>query len=140
MAEVKTDKGLSWNFLISWILLVLFTCEHYSISFFCCIYIQTSQYKGSYAPTFGLLYTQLFTVGMFLLYMWFSWICFVSYIEKFEKILLRSSHQSCSVRIGVVRNFTKSTGKHLCKSLFFNKVAGLQLYQKREFLWILWNL
>ena len=31
---------------------------------------------------------------------------------------------------GVLRNFTKFTGKHLCQSLFFNKVAGLglQLY------------
>ena len=26
---------------------------------------------------------------------------------------------------GVLRNFTKFTGKHLCHSLFFNKVAGL---------------
>ena len=25
----------------------------------------------------------------------------------------------------VLRNFTKFTGKHLCQSLFFNKVAGL---------------
>ena len=25
---------------------------------------------------------------------------------------------------GVLRNFAKSTGKHLCQSLFFNKVAG----------------
>ena len=25
---------------------------------------------------------------------------------------------------GVLRNFTKFTGKHLCQSLFFNKVAG----------------
>ena len=33
---------------------------------------------------------------------------------------------------GVLRNFTKFTGKHLCQRLFFNKVAGpgsgLQLY------------
>ena len=30
----------------------------------------------------------------------------------------------------VLRNFAKFTGKHLCQSLFFNKVAGLvlQLY------------
>ena len=28
---------------------------------------------------------------------------------------------------GVLRNFTKFTGKHLCQSLFFNKVAGLRL-------------
>ena len=26
----------------------------------------------------------------------------------------------------VIRNFTKFTGKHLCQSLFFNKVAGLR--------------
>ena len=26
---------------------------------------------------------------------------------------------------GFLRNFTKLTGKHLCQSLFFNKVAGL---------------
>ena len=27
---------------------------------------------------------------------------------------------------GVLRNFTKFTGKHLCQGLFFNKVAGLR--------------
>ena len=27
---------------------------------------------------------------------------------------------------GVLRNFTKFTGKHQCQSLFFNKVAGLR--------------
>ena len=27
---------------------------------------------------------------------------------------------------GVLRNFAKLTGKHLCQSLFFNKVAGLR--------------
>ena len=26
---------------------------------------------------------------------------------------------------GVLRNFTKFTGKHLCQSLFFSKVTGL---------------
>ena len=39
---------------------------------------------------------------------------------------IRSSHQRCSLRKGVLRNFTKFTGKHLCLGLFFNKVAGLQ--------------
>ena len=38
----------------------------------------------------------------------------------------RSSHQSCSVKIGVLRSFTKFTGKHMCQSLFFNNVAGLR--------------
>ena len=27
---------------------------------------------------------------------------------------------------GVLRNFAKFTGKHLCQSLFFNKVTGLR--------------
>ena len=38
----------------------------------------------------------------------------------------RSSHWRCSIKKGILRNFTKFTGKHLCKSLFFNKVAGLR--------------
>ena len=38
----------------------------------------------------------------------------------------RSSHQRCSARKGVLRNFTKFAGKHLCRSLFFDKVAGLR--------------
>ena len=37
----------------------------------------------------------------------------------------RGSHRRCSVRKGVVRDFAKVTGKHLCQSLVFNKVAGL---------------
>ena len=39
---------------------------------------------------------------------------------------IRSSHLRCSVRRGVPRNFAKFTGKYLCQSLFFNKVAGLR--------------
>ena len=38
----------------------------------------------------------------------------------------RSSHRRCSVRNGVLRNFANFTGKHLCQSLFFNKVTGLR--------------
>ena len=29
---------------------------------------------------------------------------------------------------GALKNFTKFAGKHLCQSLFFNKVAGLRLF------------
>ena len=29
------------------------------------------------------------------------------------------------MKIGALRNLTTFTGKHLCQSLFFNKVAGL---------------
>ena len=38
----------------------------------------------------------------------------------------RSSHRRCSVRKGVLGNFIKFTGKHLCQNVFFNKVAGLR--------------
>ena len=38
----------------------------------------------------------------------------------------RSSHRRCSVRNGILRKLAKFTGKHLCKSLFFNKVSGLR--------------
>ena len=39
---------------------------------------------------------------------------------------VRSSHQRCFMKKGVLRNFAKFTGKHLCQSLLFNKVAGLR--------------
>ena len=41
----------------------------------------------------------------------------------------------CSIKKGVLRNFAKLTGKHLCQSLFFNKVAQLwptTLLKRRE--------
>ena len=38
----------------------------------------------------------------------------------------RSSRPEVFCKRGVLRNFTKFTGKHLCQSLFFNKVAGLR--------------
>ena len=39
--------------------------------------------------------------------------------------LNRSSRPEVFWKKGVVRNFAKFTGKHLCQSLFLNKVAGL---------------
>ena len=36
---------------------------------------------------------------------------------------------------GVLENFAKFTGKHLCQSLFLNKVAGLRLSQMLIKLW-----
>ena len=52
--------------------------------------------------------------------------------------LCRSSLRGCSVRKGVLRNFAKFKGKHLCQSLFFNKFARLRpatLWKKR--LWLM---
>ena len=41
-------------------------------------------------------------------------------------ILSVGNHQRCSMKNGIFRNLTKFTGKHLCQSLLFNKVAGLK--------------
>ena len=67
-------------------------------------------------------------------------LCFGLYIVKFEHIFFisfsdvpivdfdqyRSSHRRCSVKKGVIRNFEKFAGKHLCQSVFFYKAAGLR--------------
>ena len=39
---------------------------------------------------------------------------------------LSSSRPEVFCKKCVLRNFAKFTGKHLCQSLFFNKVAGLR--------------
>ena len=36
----------------------------------------------------------------------------------------RSSHRRCSVKKGVLRNFTKFTGKHLCQGRFLIKLQN----------------
>ena len=40
--------------------------------------------------------------------------------------LHESSRERCSTKKDVLSNFAKSTGKHLCQSLFFDKVADLR--------------
>ena len=40
-------------------------------------------------------------------------------------VTVRSSGPQAFCKKGILRNFTKLTGKRLCQSLFFNKVAGL---------------
>ena len=42
----------------------------------------------------------------------------------------RSSHQRCSLRKVILKNFAKFTGKHLYQGLFFNKVAGRNFIKK----------
>ena len=48
--------------------------------------------------------------------------------QSFTKCFSRSNHRRCSLRNGVLKNFAKFTGKHLCQSHFFNKVAGLSIF------------
>ena len=69
----------------------------------------------------------------------FSWILSVLYWKTgiycrdentlwfFTLLTFRSGHRRCFVRKVVLRNFAKFTGKHLCQSFFFSKVAGLRL-------------
>ena len=42
-------------------------------------------------------------------------------------MISRGSRPEVFCKIGVLRNFAKFTGKRLCQSLFFNKIAGLRL-------------
>ena len=45
---------------------------------------------------------------------------------SFNYLIFRSSRPYVFCKNGVLRNFAKFTGKHLCQSLYFNKVAGLR--------------
>ena len=40
---------------------------------------------------------------------------------KLKRAIARGSHQRCSLKINIHKNFTKFTGKHFCQSFFFNK-------------------
>ena len=51
--------------------------------------------------------------------------------ENFREATFRISKRKCSVRKDVLRNFAKFTGKHLCKSLFFNEVFNEVSLKKR---------
>ena len=46
--------------------------------------------------------------------------------------VFRSSHWRRSIN-SVLKNFAKFTGKHLCHSLFFNKVAGCVMLEKMRY-------
>ena len=73
----------------------------------------------------------LFTSGSSVVTLsWTEWVRRVWLVNFFNSVgkteIYKSSHQTCSIRKGVLRNFTKFTRKHLYQSLFFNKVADLQ--------------
>ena len=54
--------------------------------------------------------------------------------KEFCCCCFRSSYRTCSLKKGVHRNFAQFTGKHLCHSIFLNKVTGrrLQIYFKKK--------
>ena len=47
-------------------------------------------------------------------------------IQEEEISNIESSRPEVFCKNGALRNFSKFTGKHLCQSLFFNKVAGIK--------------
>ena len=51
----------------------------------------------------------------------------VYHLPNFDVLICsaRSTHHRCSTKKGVLRNFAKFTGKHLCQSLFFKRPATL---------------
>ena len=50
----------------------------------------------------------------------------VTEVYSSENEVVKKSRMEVFCKKGVLRNFAKITGKHLCQSLFFNKVAGLR--------------
>ena len=61
----------------------------------------------------------------------FNFFCWkATNIDVSKVTTYRSSHLGCSLRKEVLGDFAKFTGKPLCQSFFFNKVAGLSLFKK----------
>ena len=50
-------------------------------------------------------------------------------------VIIRSRHHRFSLRKGDLRNFSKFTRKHLCQTLFLNKVADLKPTSIKKRLW-----
>ena len=67
------------------------------------------------------------------------WGCFCAFLISEPSICwseiymyCRSSHRMWSIKIGVLKNLAKFTGKHLHWSLFFNQVAGVSFLMKLQ--------
>ena len=56
-------------------------------------------------------------------------------LEKYSpRLLYRTNHRRCSVKIGILKNFENFTGKHLWGSIFLIKIQTFRPFE--EFLWI----
>ena len=69
---------------------------------------------------------EVFTSATFLLPMY---ILPISLLIKINFITSQQQSPEVFSKKGVLRNFAKFTGEHLCQSLFFNKVAGNEPYK-----------
>ena len=45
-----------------------------------------------------------------------------------SKTFSKSSHQRCTIKIGVLKNFAKFTGSTCARTYFFNKVEGTSVF------------
>ena len=73
--------------------------------------------------------TYLISLTFFLLVFQTSFLSILAFSSFFVFCISSSnstSHRKCSVKKGVLSEFAKFTRKHLCQSLFLNKVAGLR--------------
>ena len=60
-------------------------------------------------------------------------LCLFLFLNHFQirKSVKQKQPPEILFKKGVLRNFAKFTGKHLCQSLFFNKIAGLRPILKK---------
>ena len=63
--------------------------------------------------------------------LWPSWILLYKYFLGWEILrnhltIFRSSHRRCSIKKGILKHFVIFAGKHICRGLLFNKIAGHQ--------------
>ena len=61
-------------------------------------------------------------------------------ILQIKMLKIKAAVHRCSVKKVFFKNFVKFTAKHLCQSLFFNKIAGFQRNSKMYFCNIFWLL
>ena len=80
---------------------------------------------------FPLNTTNVWRVCLFIYLFWAIFLALLSQTITFTLQLHTCTGQKqppeCSIKIGVLKNFPKFTGKHLCESLFFNKAADLRV-------------
>ena len=102
------DSYVTFHFLLS-------TClsKEFIFKVFITFYLQVSGINLSKKPEFIHHFRFLFSYTNFQLRMLLS-------------RNIRSNRPEVLCKKGVLRNFVKFTGKQLCQSLFFNKVAGLR--------------
>ena len=79
--------------------------------------------KEALAQVFSCEFCEIFKNTFFTEHLWTT----VSMTFKYEILIVRCSQQRCFIKKGVLKIFTKFTGKHLCQSPFFNKVSGVSL-------------